>query len=97
MNQWIEKTHLDIPVRGEPCDRGIQPAGTVVIQQKAHTHTTVRSPTKRFVQKVSRPVGLPYVVLRVDRSRGRGRKQRARRKSLPIRGKRVDSALARVR
>ena len=65
--EGVEGTDLDVGMRRQPRDRGIATDDAVVVQQHAHAHAAVGGPDDAVGEQVPADVGVPDVVLQIER------------------------------
>ena len=80
--EWIEEPDLDVGMRIERGDPGIEAGGVVVIEEQPHAHATIGGAMERLEQQRPRHIVVPDVVLHVQRMLGGTGEQHARGESV---------------
>ncbi len=89
----VVETNLDVGVRVENGEDRVQPLDAVVVEQHPHAHAALGGIPELLEQEEPGDVGMPDVVLHVERALRRAREHDPGGKGVPSLRERVDSAL----
>ena len=90
----VVEANLDVGVRVDDGEDRVQPLDAVVVEQHPHAHAALGGIPELLEQEEPGGVGMPDVVLHVERALRRAREQDPGGKGVPSLRERVDSALA---
>ncbi|MDM0118038.1 hypothetical protein QTI66_38835 [Variovorax sp. J22R133] len=97
IGERVEEAKLDVATRAQRSERRIEPRGVGIVQQQPDAHAAFRRLPQGLPEQLASGIGMPIVVLHVERAPGHMREPDARSKGVLRKRKRMHAGLLRVR